>query len=84
MNLPDVLGTTAGALTTVAFIPQVVKTWRTRSTHDISLIMFSLFSIGVLLWLAYGIVLGAWPIIIANTITLTLAVFILGMKIRFK
>jgi MtN3 and saliva related transmembrane protein len=84
MTLPDLLGTAAGTLTTVAFIPQVVKTWRSRSTHDISLIMFSLFSLGVLLWLAYGIALGAWPIIVANSVTLTLAGFILAMKIRFK
>ncbi len=84
MNLPDLLGTAAGSLTTVAFIPQVVKTWRSRSTHDISLIMFSLFSLGVALWLTYGIVLGAWPIIVANSITLTLAIVILGLKIRYK
>ncbi len=84
MTLPDILGAAAGSLTTLAFIPQVVKTWRSRSTHDISLIMFSLFSLGVLLWLAYGIALGAWPIIVANSITLTFAVFILGMKLRYK
>jgi MtN3 and saliva related transmembrane protein len=84
MNLPDVLGTAAGALTTLAFIPQVVKTWKTKSTHDISLIMFSLFSLGVLLWLVYGIVIGAMPIIIANGVTLTLALSMLLMKIRYK
>jgi MtN3 and saliva related transmembrane protein len=84
MTLPDLLGSAAGALTTAAFIPQVVKTWRSRSTHDISLIMFSLFSLGVLLWLAYGIAIGAWPIIVANSITLTLAGLILALKIRYK
>lgn len=84
MTLPDLLGSLAGALTTIAFIPQVIKTWKTRSTHDISLIMFSLFSLGVLLWLLYGISLGALPIIIANSITLALAMSILVMKIRFK
>lgn len=84
MTLPDILGSLAGALTTIAFIPQVIKTWKTRSTHDISLIMFSLFSLGVLLWLLYGISLGALPIIIANSITLALAMSILVMKLRFK
>lgn len=84
MTLPDILGSLAGTLTTIAFIPQVVKTWKTRSTHDISLVMFSLFSLGVLLWLLYGISLGALPIIIANSITLALAMSILIMKIRFK
>lgn len=84
MTLPDILGSLAGALTTIAFIPQVIKTWKTRSTHDISLIMFSLFSLGVLLWLLYGISLGAMPIIIANSITLALAMSILVMKLRFK
>ena len=84
MTLPDVLGMIAGTLTTIAFVPQVVKTWRSKSTHDISYGMFILFSIGLILWLTYGIVIGAWPIIVSNTVTLALALVILGLKFRYK
>ena len=84
MMLPDVLGMIAGTLTTIAFVPQVVKTWRSKSTHDISYGMFILFSVGLILWLTYGIVIGAWPIIISNAVTLALALVILGLKFRYK
>ncbi len=84
MTLPDVLGMIAGTLTTIAFVPQVVKTWRSKSTHDISYGMFILFSVGLILWLTYGIVIGAWPIIISNMVTLALALVILGLKFRYK
>jgi MtN3 and saliva related transmembrane protein len=82
MDLTTFIGSLAGVLTTIAFIPQVVKTWRSRSAADISLWMFLLFSSGVLLWLIYGIMLRATPIIIANAITLSLSVSILVLKIR--
>jgi MtN3 and saliva related transmembrane protein len=84
METNDTLGMLAGMLTTAAFVPQVIKTWRTRSTHDISLWMFTLFNIGLALWLAYGVRIGSWPIIVANTITLALALTILYLKIRYK
>jgi MtN3 and saliva related transmembrane protein len=78
----DLIGSVAGILTTVAFIPQVVKTWRTRSTRDISLAMWLLFWLGVATWTVYGVLLQAWPIIIANVVTLCLAGVVLGIKIR--
>lgn len=78
------LGTLAGVLTTVSFVPQVLKTWRTRSTADISLGMFSAFTAGVGLWLVYGILIGEIPIIVANAITLGLAGTILAFKLRYK
>ena len=81
---PDLLGLLAGALTTVAFIPQVVQAWRTRSTHDISAAMFVTFSLGVALWLCYGIALGAWPVILANVVTLILSIIILYLKLRYR
>lgn len=84
MESTDLLGALAGGLTTVAFVPQVLRTWRTRSTHDISLAMFSIFSLGVLCWLLYGIRIGSWPIVIANAITLSLSLFILYFKLRYK
>jgi len=82
MDANILLGTAAGSLTTLAFIPQVIKIWRTRSTHDISLGMFVLFSIGLVLWLTYGVLIGSWPVIIANTVTLVLALIIIVFKIR--
>lgn len=84
MEFANLLGLAAGTLTTVAFVPQVVKIWRTRSTHDISLGMFALFSTGLVLWLIYGISIGSTPIVIANTVTLALALTILYFKLRYK
>ena len=83
--MPDteLLGLIAGTLTTLAFLPQVIKTWKSRSAKDISLGMFLLFSAGVALWLVYGIQLGAVPIIAANGVTLLLSLAILGMKFWF-
>ena len=79
----DLVGGLAGAFTTIAFIPQVVKTWRSGSAQDISLFMFVLFSTGVLLWLIYGIAIQSVPVIAANSITLLLAVSILILKVRY-
>lgn len=83
MNILDWIGSVAATLTTTAFIPQVWQVWRTRHTHDISLGMYVIFTGGVALWLVYGVLLGAWPIIIANSITVLLAGAVLLMKIRF-
>ncbi|ACI99949.1 SemiSWEET family sugar transporter [Rhodospirillum centenum] len=82
-GLTEMIGYGAATLTTVAFLPQAVKIWRTRSARDVSLPTFALFTLGVLLWLAYGLLLGAWPVILANTVTLGLSVLILLMKLRF-
>lgn len=79
----DLIGLAAGTLTTLSFVPQVLRTWRSRSAGDISLAMFSLFSLGVVLWLIYGIMNDAPPIILANAVTLVLAVAVLVMKLRF-
>lgn len=84
MDTIQILGLVAGACTTVAFIPQVVKTWRTRSTKDLSLWMFSIFCLGLLLWLIYGFLRSDIPVIVANSITLMLASFLLVLKIRWK
>lgn len=84
MNEINLLGLAAGTLTTVAFVPQVVKTWQSKSTADISFGMFLLFSLGLLLWLLYGIAIHSTPIIVANSVTLVLAVIILVLKIRYK
>ena len=82
MDIVNWIGTLAGVFTTIAFIPQVAKTWKTQSARDISLLMFLLFSSGVLLWLIYGVLLHAMPIIIANGITLSLSASILVLKLK--
>ena len=78
------LGAVAGLLSTVAFLPQVIRTWRRRSADDISGLTFGLFSLGVVLWLAYGILLELWPVVLANGVTLGLTVLILWAKLRFR
>jgi len=80
----DALGFIAGALTTSAFVPQVLKSWQTRDLSGVSLRMYSLFTLGVALWLVYGIVLMSWPVIVCNAITLALAGGVLVMKIRHR
>lgn len=82
-DLHEWIGSVAAAFTTCSFIPQVWRVLQTRHTQDISLGMYALFTSGVALWLAYGILLGAWPIIIANGITLILAGTVLFLKLRF-
>ena len=84
MESANTLGLIAGALTTVAFIPQVIKIWKTKYATDISLGMFAIFSCCVLLWLFYGIEIDAVPVIVANAITLGLSLTILYFKIKFK
>ncbi len=79
----DIIGSFAATLTTTAFVPQAWKVYCTRHTADISLGMYALFTTGVALWLTYGLLLGAWPIIIANCITLILAGAVLWMKLKF-
>lgn len=83
MSALDAVGFAAGLLTTLAFLPQAILTWRTRKAIGVSLGMYLIFVAGIVLWLIYGIALGAWPVIIANAVTLVLAAFILVMKIRF-
>ena len=84
MDTISAIGYLAAVLTTVSFIPQVIRTIRTRDTHAISLSMYITFSCGVVLWCAYGILLQAWPIILANGITLSLASVVLWHKLREK
>ncbi len=84
MDYTQILGLMAGGLTTVAFLPQVIKTWKSKSAKDLSLAMFFVFALGTLLWLIYGIIIQQLPIILANSITLALASVLLYFKLRFK
>ena len=80
-NSFDWIGYAAATLTTASFVPQAWLTFRTRNVSGISLGMYSAFTLGIVLWLLYGVMLGAWPVIIANVITLVLATSILAMKL---
>jgi MtN3 and saliva related transmembrane protein len=80
----DSIGLIAGLLTTTAFIPQVWKIYRTKSGKDISARMISLFTIGLVLWLIYGISLHSLPLILSNALTLVLSLAIIALKIRYR
>ena len=84
MEFHTIIGLIAGFCTTAAFLPQVIKTWKTKSAKDLSLGMYSIFCTGIVLWLAYGILISDLPIILTNIASLTLASSILYFKLRFK
>ena len=83
MTNVDWLGTVAGIFTTTAFLPQVIKVWRSRSARDISLGTYAIFATGVACWVAYGWILWIWPVIIANVVTLILVAVVIAMKLRW-
>ena len=78
------LGLLAALLTTIAFLPQVIKCWKTQKTKDISSLMYITLSIGVFLWLIYGFLIKDLPLILANLITLILVSSVLFLKMRYK
>ena len=84
MNTADLIGSLAACLTTVSFVPQAWLTFKTRDVSGVSLGMSSVFTVGVALWLAYGLLLRSWPMVIANAITLVLALMILAMKLVYR
>ena len=79
-----ILGLVAGALTTLSFLPQLLKAWKSRSTHDISIGMFSLLAAGVMLWIVYGVVTADLPVVVANSVTLVFVGLILALKLRYR
>ena len=78
------IGFFAAFCTTFAFLPQAIKVYKSKSTKDISLYMFLIFTIGVLSWLIYGLIINDWPVILANAVTLILSFFILIYKLKYK
>ena len=78
------IGFFAALCTTIAFLPQAIKVYQTKSTKDISLLMFLIFTIGVFSWLIYGLIINDYPVILANAITLILSLFILLCKVKYK
>jgi len=83
MDLTMIMGLLAGTMTTIAFLPQLIQTWKTRSAKDVSLGMFLIFTTGVVLWVIYGLMIQSLPIIAANAVTLVLAGAILVLKVRY-
>ncbi len=84
MTLATVIGLLAATGTTISFLPQVIKTWKSRSAKDLSLSMFMIFCTGTLLWLIYGIMVNDLPVMIANAVTLLLSSTLLYFKFRYK
>ena len=83
MGITEIIGFIAGIGTTIAFIPQVIQSLKTKSTKDINLVMYMIFCSGVFLWLIYGFLIESYPVIIANGITFILALIILIIKIKY-
>jgi MtN3 and saliva related transmembrane protein len=87
MSLPlwiiNFIGSAAAVCTTVSFVPQLIRVWRLKSARDISLTMFLVFSLGVFLWLVYGIYIHSFPVILANAVTLALSLAILTLKLQY-
>lgn len=80
----ELVGYAAAVLTTASFIPQAVQSWHSRDLSGISLSMYALFTLGVALWMLYGLFIGSWPVILANAITLALAGTVLVLKLRHR
>jgi MtN3 and saliva related transmembrane protein len=84
LDFQQIIGIAAGTITTLSFLPQVIQTARTRSARDLSLGMICFFIVGIILWFVYGIMACAWPIILANLVTLVLALVLLIFIIRYR
>jgi len=84
MDIIGLIGLIAAICTTISFLPQVIKIYHTKHTKDLSLPMYVIFSAGVFLWLCFGLLIDSFPIILANSITLVLSMYILIMKIKHK
>jgi MtN3 and saliva related transmembrane protein len=77
------IGSAAAVCTTLSFVPQLLRVWRLKSARDISITMFLLFSLGITLWLSYGLMIHSWPVIMSNVFTLMLSLAIMGLKLRY-
>lgn len=84
MSGVDILGYSAGAITSLTFLPQVIKTWKLKSARDISLLMFLIAALNEIMWIIYGALLDNWVIILTNIIVLTMALTMIFFKLRFK
>ncbi|MGB8259020.1 MAG: SemiSWEET transporter [Terracidiphilus sp.] len=82
--IPEAIGSAAGFCTTVSLVPQLLRIWRNKSARDLSLAMFLVFSMGILLWLTYGIVVGSPSVIAANGASLFLSIGIITLALRYR
>jgi MtN3 and saliva related transmembrane protein len=80
----DILGYAAGAITSLTFLPQVIKTWREKSAKDVSLLMFIIAAVNEVMWIAYGALLDNWVIILTNSIVLAMSLTMIYLKLRYK
>jgi MtN3 and saliva related transmembrane protein len=83
VNVIEIVGAAAALLTTAAYLPQAVRLIARRETAAVSLTMYLMMAVGVALWLAYGVVLGSWPLMIGNGVTLALSLTIIATKLRY-
>ena len=83
-NFTQIIGFSAAGITSIAFVPQLIKTWKTKSTEDVSILMLSMFILGIFLWIIYGLRIKELPIVIANSVTLILNLGILFIKITYN
>ena len=84
MAFVDILGYTAGAITSLTFLPQVIKTWKDKSAKDISMNMFLIAATNEVMWIVYGVLLNNWVIIATNTVVLAMSLVMISFKLRFK
>lgn len=84
MDYTNIIGLIAGTMTTISFLPQAVRIYKTRHTHDLSLPMYVVLLVGVIFWLYYGVIMRSYPIIIANVVTMVIGLYILVMKVKYK
>jgi MtN3 and saliva related transmembrane protein len=84
MSTTNLIGYFSAFLTTFAFVPQAYHSWKTRDLSGVSLPMYSIFSLGVLGWIVYGVLIASWPIIVANSVTLVLACAVLCLKLKHR
>jgi MtN3 and saliva related transmembrane protein len=84
MSGVDILGYSAGAITSMTFLPQVIKTWKERSAKDISLMMFLIAALNEIMWVVYGILLNNWIIILTNAVILVMSLTMIYFKLKYK
>lgn len=84
MSGVDILGYAAGAITSLTFLPQVIKTWKEKSAKDISLLMFVIAAVNEVMWVVYGVLLNNWVIILTNAIVLAMSLTMIFFKLRYK
>ncbi len=84
MNGTDILGYAAGAITSLTFLPQVIKTWKDKSAKDVSLMMFIIAAINEVMWIIYGVLLNNWVIILTNAIVLAMSLTMIFLKLKYS